>query len=163
MSAGVVNNDKVADPNLRKRPVNSEFVIILAKSAGYIPGFNWSIMLFSRNLYFVPGAIHCRPKQVCGAGIQSEIILIYVFFMDDPAHKAACRAQKPAAQFRMNGNMSSPDASGWSGRFAFEPLFQLPRYLVLRLAIAVWNADAARRFHGIKFGARFIRKLTRQF
>ena len=89
MGTGVVDVDQVADVDSGQHPVNGELVVVLAQAADHIVLVVAGGVLLAQHGDVVVSAVHGGAHQVGSTGIQTDVLLVDVLFVDGGCHQRA--------------------------------------------------------------------------
>ena len=161
MRASIVDDDQIANVDMRQGPVNGKLVVVFAQRADDVVDMVVGLVFLAGNGDVMIRAIHRRAHQVGGAGVQPDILLINMLFMDGGGHQTAVRAGHIAAKFAGDVYMHT----GGNNHLLVQSahivcnLFNIRR----RLLRAVGNAHAAGKVNHKKVCADHFMRLGRQF
>ena len=142
VGTGVVDVDQVTDVDLGQHPVNGELVVVLAQAADHIVLVVAGGVLLAQHGDVVVSAVHGGAHQVGSAGIQTDVLLVDVLFVDGSCHQRTVGAGGKAAHLGEDGHIAHP--------CGHKDLLKLPAHaltdghdVVLGLVGAVGDAHAA--------------------
>ena len=142
VGTGIVDVKDIPDVDLGQHPVNGKLVVILAQTAHHVVLVVAGGVLFAQHGDVVVSAVHGGSHQVCGAGVQTDVLLIDVLFVDDGGHQRAVGAGSKAAHLAEDGYI--PHAGGHKDLFKlFAHALADGHDVVLGLLRAVRDTHAA--------------------
>ena len=103
---GVVDINDVANVDLGQHPVNGKLVVVLAQTAHHIVHMVARLIFLAQHGDVVVSAVHGRAHQVGCAGIQTDVFLIDVLFVDGSCHQCAVGAGGKAAHLSKDGHIA---------------------------------------------------------
>src|SRR5699024_3368682 len=105
VGAGVVDIDQIPDVDPRQHPVHGELVVVLAQAAHHVVFVVAGGVLLAQHRDVVVGAVHGRAHQVGGAGVQADVLLIDVLFVDGGGDQRAVGPGHEPAHLGKDGNV----------------------------------------------------------
>ena len=141
MRAGIVNDDQIADINVRQWTIDGEFIVVFAQGADDVVNVIVRQMLLAGHGDVVVRAIHRRTHQVDRAGVQTDVFLVDVLFVDGGGHQTTVGAGHVPPQFAGDVHLHA----GRRDHALVKPAHIVGNFLDVRgrLLRAVGNADAA--------------------
>ena len=106
MCASIVDIENIAHINFRQHTVDCKLIVIFAQTACYVIFMVAGCVFLPQNSNMVIGAVHSRTHQICRAGIQSDVFLIGMLFMDGSCNQCAVGSQHKASHFGKDGNIA---------------------------------------------------------
>ena len=142
VGTSIMDVKDIPDVDLGQHPVNGKLVVILAQPAHHVVLVVAGLVLLAQHSDVVVSAVHGGAHQVCGASVQTNVLLINVLFVDDGGHQCTVGAGGKAAHLAEDGHIAH------TGRH--KDLLKLFAHaladghdVVLGLLRAVRDADAA--------------------
>lgn len=159
MRTGVVNVEDIAPVDLRKHPVDGEFIVVLAERAGNI------VFVIARSRFLAHhgdvmiGAVHRRTHQVRRAGIDADVILVCVFFMNRGRDQCAVRAEHKASHLSVNGNIVH---AGRNENLIIDTTYTVGDFIniVRRILRTIRDSDAAGEIDKVEMTSRQLADFT---
>ena len=102
MCTSVVNEDQVANFNLRQHSVHSKFIAVFAQATGYIVFIVAGLVFLAHNGDMMICAINSRTHQISSASITANIFLVGMLFVDSSGYQATVGSQHKATQLGEN-------------------------------------------------------------
>ena len=107
---GVVNDQQVAQVDLREGAVDGELVVVLAQPSGHVVDVVAGRVLLTHDGDVVIRAVHGGAHKVGGAGVYPHILLVGMLEVRRLGHQAAVGGQHEPAQLGEDGHVSHPGA-----------------------------------------------------
>ena len=158
MGARIVDQQQVAQLNLRKRTLPGKLIVVLAKTAGDIIDVVRGPVPLAADGHMMISPVHGRAHQVDRAGVHADVIPVDLFFVHGMGHQPAAGAGHPAAQLRLDGDAAFREDLFIDLPDALADSFQI-RFLFLR---PIGNADAAGQVHKGKLHFELRREIPSQ-
>ena len=92
VGTGVVDIHDVADVDLGQHPVDGKLVVVLAQTAHHIIHVIAGLVFLAQHSDVMVCAIHGRTHQVGSAGVQTDVLLIDMLFVDGRCHQSTVGA-----------------------------------------------------------------------
>ncbi len=98
VGAGIVDAEVVAHFDFGQQAIDGEFVVVFAQPARNVVEMIGRRVFLAQNCDMVIRAIHGRPHEIHGAGIQPDIVFVDFLFVHGLGDEAAVGARHKAAK-----------------------------------------------------------------
>ena len=106
VGTGIVDVEHVPDVDLGQHPVDGKLVVVLAQAAHHVVHVVAGGVLLAQHGDVVVSAVHSRAHQVGRAGVQTDVLLVDVLFVDGSCHQCAVGAGGEAAHLGKDGHIA---------------------------------------------------------
>mgnify|MGYP002168474449 CR=1 FL=1 len=103
---GIMDIDDIANVDLGQHTVDGKLVVVLAQTAHHIIHVVAGLVLLAQHSDVMVSAIHGGTHQVGSAGVQTDVLLIDVLFVDGRCHQSTVRAGGKAAHLGKDGHIT---------------------------------------------------------
>ena len=102
----VVDDNAVADVDLRQLAVDGKLIVVLAERARDVVDVVARFVLLARDRDVMVSAVHGRAHEVGHAGVEADVVLVGLLLVDSRRDEPASRARDGAAALRHHGDIA---------------------------------------------------------